>query len=111
MIISLITRNIAGQTKKGITMTMTFIGWSTGNMIAPQIFRSSDAPGYICGFVAHLCVYGAYIVLVVVTRLLLMKRNRDKRRAAGAEDKGAVSHELAFSDLTDQENPNFRYVY
>lgn len=113
MIISLITRNVAGQTKKGITMTMVFIGWATGNMIAPQIFQSSDAPRYIKGFIAHLAIYGAYLILVVVTRILLLTRNRKKVANSGIDNQGRenISHELAFSDLTDKENPNFRYVY
>lgn len=43
-----------------------------------------------------------------------------KRRAAAAatgesDETGLadqnISHELAFQDLTDRENPNFRYVY
>ncbi|PNP42011.1 hypothetical protein TGAMA5MH_06190 [Trichoderma gamsii] len=106
MIISLVTRNIAGQTKKGITMTMVFVGWAVGNMVAPQIFQQKDAPRYLTGFVVHCAIYGTYILLVILTRVILMARNR-RRDALVAE----VSHDLAFEDLTDQENPNFRYVY
>ncbi|KAH7346010.1 major facilitator superfamily domain-containing protein [Pyrenochaeta sp. MPI-SDFR-AT-0127] len=106
MIISLITRNIAGQTKKGTTMTLVFIGWSVGNLIAPQIFQEKDAPRYLPGFLVHIVVYGVYIGLVVLTRVVLMAKNR--RKDAVVSD---ISHELAFQDLTDIENPNFRYVY
>jgi hypothetical protein len=81
-------------------------------MIAPQIFQEKDAPRYIKGFVAHIVIYGVYLVIVVVTRLLLLRRNVMKRRAAsGVDDHDIVSHDLAFQDLTDKENPNFRYVY
>ncbi len=117
MIISLISRNIAGQTKKGICMTMTFIGWATGNMIAPQIFQEKDAPRYLHGFVAHIVIYCVYLALTIFTRVLLMRRNASKRKAAaerlgqeGVED-AAIGHVLAFQDLTDKENPDFRYVY
>ncbi|KAF9890628.1 hypothetical protein FE257_005759 [Aspergillus nanangensis] len=106
MIISLITRNIAGQTKKGFTMTMVFIGWSVGNLIAPQIFQDSDAPRYLHGFLAHIVVYAVYVCLVIATRFVLMARNRAKTQPGGE-----ISHDLAFQDLTDRENPNFRYVY
>ncbi|KAF7557253.1 hypothetical protein G7Z17_g829 [Cylindrodendrum hubeiense] len=106
MIISLITRNIAGQTKKGITMTMVFVGWSVGNLIAPQIFREKDAPRYLPGFLVHVVVYGVYIGLVILTRIVLMAKNRRKVEAVAE-----ISHDLAFQDLTDIENPNFRYVY
>ncbi|KAK4062352.1 hypothetical protein Trihar35433_9173 [Trichoderma harzianum] len=106
MIISLVTRNIAGQTKKGITMTLVFVGWAVGNLIAPQIFQDKDAPRYLPGFVVHLVVYGVYLFLVVVTRIVLLARNRQK-----AAQVAEISHDLAFQDLTDRENPNFRYVY
>ncbi|KAL1598193.1 hypothetical protein SLS59_007203 [Nothophoma quercina] len=106
MIISLITRNIAGQTKKGMVMTMVFVGWSVGNLIAPQIFQTKDAPRYLPGFLVHIVIYGVYIGLVALTRFVLMARNRRKDAAVSE-----VTHELAFQDLTDAENPNFRYVY
>lgn len=106
MIISLITRNIAGQTKKGIVMTMVFIGWAIGNLIAPQIFQEKDAPRYLPGFLVHIVIYGVYILLVIFTRIILMARNRRKNQATTE-----INHDLAFQDLTDTENPNFRYVY
>lgn len=105
MIISLVTRNIAGQTKKGITMTMLFVGWAVGNLIAPQIFQTSDAPRYLHGFISHLIIYCVYLGVVIVTRIVLMARNRRKNSVA------EITHDLAFQDLTDTENPNFRYVY
>jgi hypothetical protein len=83
-------------------------------MAAPQIFQASDAPRYINGFIAHMVIYGVYVGLVLVTRAILMRRNAKKERemresvlASGA----GVSHDLAFQDLTDRENPNFRYVF
>lgn len=84
-------------------------------MVAPQIFQTSDAPRYIKGFIAHLVIYAVYLALVVATRVLLMRKNALKRRAtsavSGTSEQDVVSHELAFQDLTDKENPNFRYVY
>ncbi|GAC75882.1 permease of the major facilitator superfamily [Moesziomyces antarcticus T-34] len=112
MIISLVSRNIAGQTKKSTVITMTFVGWAAGNMAAPQIFQTSDAPRYRKGFIAHLCIYGAYTMLVVVTRLILLRKNVTKRSAAeDSSNSDRIDHQQAFDDLTDQENRNFRYVY
>ncbi|KAI2950737.1 hypothetical protein CBS147323_10665 [Aspergillus niger] len=106
MIISLITRNTAGQTKKSLTMTFLFVGWAVGNLIAPQIFQDSDAPRYLHGFLAHIVIYAVFIALTVLTRVILTRRNKAKEG-----ESSDVSHELAFQDLTDRENPNFRYVY
>lgn len=87
-------------------MTMLFIGWSVGNLIAPQIFQDGDAPRYLHGFLAHVIIYAVYIGIVILTRVIIMARNRSKERVASE-----ISHDLAFQDLTDRENPNFRYVY
>ncbi|KAJ5893221.1 hypothetical protein N7495_004912 [Penicillium taxi] len=106
MIISLITRNVAGQSKKSCTMAMLFIGWAVGNLIAPQIFQNQDAPRYLHGFLAHLVIYIVYFFLVILTRVIIMSRNRSKESVTTQ-----VTHDLAFEDLTDRENPNFRYVY
>ncbi|OXC63267.1 hypothetical protein AYX13_06823 [Cryptococcus neoformans] len=43
----LFSRNSAGQTKKNITYAVTFIGLSSGNANAPQIFQSKWAPRYL----------------------------------------------------------------
>lgn len=88
-------------------LTFSNSGWAVGNLIAPQIFQVQDAPRYITGFIVHIVVYVVYICLVIVTRFLLVRRNKQKESATGAE----LSHDLAFQDLTDKENPNFRYVY
>jgi hypothetical protein len=118
MVFSLISRNVAGQTKKSLTLTITFIAWAAGNMIGPQIFQANDSPRYHKAWIAHLCLYGTFNVVLFVTRIIIMKRNREKRAAAlegedaplfAADDN--ITHAFAFDDLTDLENPNFRYVF
>ncbi|OLN97240.1 putative transporter C460.05-like protein 2 [Colletotrichum chlorophyti] len=133
LIFSLISRNVAGQTKKSTTLAVTFIGWAAGNMTAPQIFQESDAPRYRKGFTAHFCLYVLFNIFLVLLRLLLVRRNMSKRKAAAAADpanlaaeetsedgKGAagskasdekIGHSNAFADLTDKENPDFRYDF
>ncbi|KAI1762231.1 putative MFS transporter [Hypoxylon sp. FL1150] len=119
MIFSLISRNVAGQTKKSTTLAMTFIGWAAGNMAAPQIFQESDAPRYQKGFTAHFCLYVLFNIFLVILRVLLTKRNAAKRQdavtsAGGEHDSSShgdekIAHAHAFDDLTDKENPDFRY--
>ena len=36
-VFSLLSRNVAGQTKKSTTLTITFVAWAAGNMTAPQV--------------------------------------------------------------------------
>lgn len=114
---------------------MTFIGWAAGNMTAPQIFQDSDAPRYRKGFTAHFCLYVLFNLFLVLMRFLLVRRNKAKRTAAAAaadpssmageeisEDGKAgvkghggedekIEHSNAFADLTDKENPDFRYDF
>ncbi|GJC82910.1 putative transporter C460.05 [Colletotrichum liriopes] len=128
LIFSLISRNVAGQTKKSTTLAMTFIGWAAGNMTAPQIFQAGDAPRYRKGFTAHFCLYVLFNAFLVLLRFLLVRRNLGKRKAAAAEEiseddgKGGVAagpkagdekieHSNAFADMTDKENPDFRYDF
>ncbi|KAK9327540.1 major facilitator superfamily domain-containing protein [Lipomyces starkeyi] len=94
LIFSLISRNIAG----------------TGNMAAPHIFRNNDAPRYKHGFIAYLCLYIFFVVVLGLTRLIIIHRNADKVKNDVGVDKDSPEHHIhAFDDLTDRENPAFRY--
>lgn len=86
-------------------------------MAGPQVFQNSDKPRYLRGFIAHFILYGVFNGLLVITRFIIVRRNHVKRIAAAsaaALDVTAVDqkieHSHAFDDLTDQENPDFRYV-
>ena len=101
-------------------------------MTAPQIFQSSDAPRYRKGFTAHFCLYVIFNGILATLRVLLVRRNAAKRAAhvgsdadndgrplaegeGEGEGKGKgqgrehISHSNAFADLTDIQNPDFRY--
>ncbi|EPE34277.1 MFS general substrate transporter [Glarea lozoyensis ATCC 20868] len=115
LVFSLISRNVAGQTKKSTTLAITFVAWAAGNMTAPQIFQAGDAPRYKKGFTAHFCLYVLFNIFAAVLRVLLTRRNKEKRQAAAnalaieateqVDEK--ISHPHAFEDLTDKENPDF----
>ncbi|GIK02000.1 hypothetical protein Aspvir_006043 [Aspergillus viridinutans] len=120
LLFSLISRNVAGQTKKSTVLAVTFIAWSSANAAAPQIFRSDDAPRYHKGLTAHFCLYALFNIILLTLRTVLMARNRKKRSAAAAAAQVSpsetsvdekIEHSNAFLDLTDKENPDFRYVY
>jgi hypothetical protein len=109
---SMLARNVAGQTKKSTTVAMNFVAWCVGNAIGPQVFLTRDSPRYFIAFATHL---GCYVVLVLVLAFLrfnFISRNNKKdalvSQVAEARDDHLVH---AFDDLTDRENPNFRYVY
>lgn len=92
-------------------------------MAAPQVFQSGDAPRYTNAFTAHFVIYVLINLTLVAMRLVLTRRNAKKRAAAAALNVGEgskgdlakvdamISHAYAFDDLTDQENPDFRYDF
>ncbi|KAF2166292.1 hypothetical protein M409DRAFT_66760 [Zasmidium cellare ATCC 36951] len=110
---SLLSRNVAGQTKKSVAVAMNFIAWAAGNAVGPQVFLSYDSPRYFIAFATHLGCYTLLIVNLVVLRTTLSRRNkkRDEAAAAGVQEARDERMVHAFEDLTDKENPNFRYMY
>ncbi|KAK7203704.1 major facilitator superfamily domain-containing protein [Myxozyma melibiosi] len=112
LLMSMLARNVAGQTKKSLASATLFLAWAVGNMIGPQVFKSSEAPRYVTGFSVHMGCYGVIYGTLIYLRFYLKKENA-KRDALQDEDWRAseANVENAFDDLTDKENPSFRYVY
>ncbi|KAL2128522.1 hypothetical protein VTI74DRAFT_9082 [Chaetomium olivicolor] len=111
--LSMVSRNIAGQTKKSVVVALNFIIWSTGNAIGPQVFLTWDGPRYFIAFATHLGCYSLLVIVIVGLRFYLVRENkkRDALAAAGVSEAKDDRMVHAFEDLTDKENPNFRYVY
>ncbi|KAH8106299.1 MFS general substrate transporter [Cristinia sonorae] len=117
--LAIMSGNVAGRSKQVVATSLTFISWAVGNAIGPQVFQDNDKPRYTKAFIAHIVVYGVQLGLIVFLRLRLMRLNVLKRRAQGiAETREggqaageSIGHQRAFDDLTDKENPDFRYVY
>ncbi|KAK7408563.1 hypothetical protein QQX98_009268 [Neonectria punicea] len=78
--LSMISRNVAGQTKKATMVAANSVSWATAAAIGPQVFLSSDAPRYFIAFSTHL---GCYTLLVAVIAALRwdLKRQNDKKDA------------------------------
>jgi ACS family allantoate permease-like MFS transporter len=110
LITSCITSNTAGFTKKMITTAIMLCGYSAGNVIGPQTFRTSDAPDYNNAKAGAVGCYCATIVLMIILTWYNIRENkkRDKQRAA-LGDKYIIPDNVEFADLTDFQNPEFRY--
>lgn len=52
----------------------------------------------------------ASVVLIFSFRTMLSWENRRRDRMSGSQEQLDMD-ETAFSDMTDRQNPNFRYVY
>ncbi|KAG0691430.1 hypothetical protein C6P40_000047 [Pichia californica] len=110
LITSCVTSNTAGFTKKLVTNAITLIGYSAGNVIGPQTFRSTDAPKYNNAKAGTVGCYCASIILMSILTAYNIYENkrRDKQRVKEG-DNYVIPDNLEFADLTDFENPEFRY--
>ncbi|KAI6912599.1 MFS general substrate transporter, partial [Hortaea werneckii] len=101
---SLLSRNIAGQTKKSICVTLNFVSWAAGNAIGPQVFLKWDAPRYFIAFATHIGCYALLVLIIFLLRWHLKRQNqlRDRLAAEGISEAADASHQHAFEDLTDQ---------
>ena len=105
--LSCVSSNVAGHTKKVTTNAMYLIAYCVGNLIGPQTFISTQAPGYtgakvaivVCGFVSLFTLIAIYISYYIENK---------KRNSRPPVDMSHIEN-YEFADLTDKENPNFRY--
>ncbi|KAJ5618517.1 hypothetical protein N7528_006628 [Penicillium herquei] len=111
--LSMVSRNIAGQTKKATVVAATFVSWAAGNAIGPQVFLDWDAPRYHIAWSVHLACYACMTAAVIFLRFYLIRQNKKKDEMLAAAGVTTADPNLihAFEDKTDQENLNFRYVY
>jgi hypothetical protein len=52
MSLTMVSSNVAGYTKKQVTGALLFTGYCVGNIIGPQTFKESEAPGYQSAYIA-----------------------------------------------------------
>lgn len=110
--LALLSRNVAGQTKKSFVIASNFVFWAAGNSIGPQVFRDKDAPRYYLAFSILLGCFGVMIITLCLLRVWysMQNRKRDAKIASG-EVVPDITFTHGFEDITDRENPHFRYSY
>lgn len=103
--------NLGGYTKRTTSSALVFLAYCVGNIIGPHAFLEEESPTYPTGCKLILACAAAQICVVVALRVLLSRRNK-KREEAAAAAAGQSQDEAAFDggDLTDFENPHFRYL-
>lgn len=103
--------NTAGHTKKVTTTAIYLIGYCVGNLIGPQTFVTKQAPGYIGGKIAMVACYSVAFVLVCIIYLNYYLKNKKKEKLVSQMDLSDFKaiQNSEFADLTDIENPTFKY--
>lgn len=120
MILSLQTANTSGHTKKVVTNAVLFLGYCTGNIAGPFFYKTDQSPRYQLGIWSMIVSHLLEVIVILTLRVLLARENkiRDILQGIGEgeseEMRFARERErdrTAFSDMTDRENLNFRYIY
>ncbi|KAK7549860.1 major facilitator superfamily domain-containing protein [Phyllosticta citricarpa] len=115
MSLTMVSSNVSGYTKKQLTGAAIFTGYCVGNIIGPQTFRDSEAPGYHSAYIAMLVGYVVKLLSVVALYAYMWSVNKKRDREAAAagpltEEQKREAVELGMKDLTEIDNKGFRYT-
>ncbi len=108
-LLSLISSNVAGYTKKTTVGALYLIAYCAGNIIGPQTFRPKDKPRYIP---AEITIIVCWVLSILDLAFILFwyKRCNAKNAKARVEPGYTKLDKQEFLDLTDGENPEFIYT-
>ncbi|KPM40267.1 hypothetical protein AK830_g6289 [Neonectria ditissima] len=109
LIITVGMSNVAGHTKKSFMAATIFVAYCVGNIVGPQLVWSPTKAQHYPALWLGLIICYIICILASIT-LYFVLRNENRRRDALPVDE-AERDKLAFQDLTDKENPYFRYVF
>ncbi|KAG9695764.1 MFS general substrate transporter, partial [Aureobasidium melanogenum] len=102
--------NVAGYTKRVTATAFVFLAYCIGNICGPHAFLADEAPIYETGCKFIIACAAIQVVLVFALRALLVHRNKKRDAEFGLVSDMDTSEET-IEDLTDFENPRFRYSY
>ncbi|KAF5703588.1 DAL5-Allantoate ureidosuccinate permease [Fusarium globosum] len=112
-ILSLVSSNITGHTKKATVNGMLFIGFCTGYIIGPLTFIAQEAPAYKTAFNIMVACFVLNITIIISMRQIMAKWNNQRDQEYGPKP---VSNGLILEhgrqvdlDETDWENKDIRY--
>ncbi|PSS25344.1 hypothetical protein M430DRAFT_33094 [Amorphotheca resinae ATCC 22711] len=108
-LLSLLSSNVAGYTKKTTVAALYLMGYCAGNIIGPQTFQPKDAPRYVPAEITIIVCWGVCILdmLFIYWYYRRMNKKNEEIRAAPGYRK---LDKQEFLDLTDKENHEFVYT-
>lgn len=109
-VISNISANSSGYTKKWTVSSINLVAYAAANLAGPQTFIAAQAPDYHGAKVAMVVCYSCMIVILSLLLFINLRENK-RRDTIAASGGGQETYQgTEFADLTDFENPNFRYT-
>ncbi|ORY10119.1 major facilitator superfamily domain-containing protein [Clohesyomyces aquaticus] len=110
IVISMLSSNVLGTTKKTTLNSIVFVVLGAAYCIGPQTFR--DPPYYAHANISPIALWTLPILVLsgfyMLNRWENNKRDKLQTERGGVQEKGTAN--IEFMDLTDKENKLFRYV-
>jgi ACS family allantoate permease-like MFS transporter len=111
LVMVMISNNTLGYTKKATVNGLQILAYAAGNWIGPQTFRSTQAPEYFDGKLMVAIMYALAAATLVAIRVInILENKRRDRRAINVAESSGPTIGTEFLDMTDFEQPAFRYV-
>ncbi|ODV82937.1 hypothetical protein CANARDRAFT_178067 [[Candida] arabinofermentans NRRL YB-2248] len=110
--LSTVSSNVAGTTKKSTCSMMVFVGYSVGQIAGPQVMKSKESPTYKSGIIAMLVTLILNFAFIICLHFSYKFENDKRNKAQGELTFEEIEEGKAngFKDMTDKENPFFRYA-
>ena len=77
-LLSLVSTNVAGYTKKVTVAAIYLVAYCAGNIIGPQVFRPKDAPQYRPAEITILCCWVACLADLLFIHFYYQRMNKKK---------------------------------
>ncbi|KAF2972329.1 hypothetical protein GQX73_g1272 [Xylaria multiplex] len=106
--VSLGACNVAGETKKSFMAAAVFVAYCVGNIVGPQLVRSESKSEHYPALWTGLIIFYVITILAASALYVILSRENKRREQLGLDER--ERDRVAFKDLTDRENPYFRYV-
>ncbi|KAM5353399.1 hypothetical protein ACJ41O_000049 [Fusarium nematophilum] len=110
LVMVMISNNTLGYTKKATVNGLQILAYAAGNWIGPQTFRSHEAPQYYHGKMMVAIMYGCAALTLLALRFVNVMENRRRDKKAAEQPHLEENTGTEFLDLTDFEQPTFRYI-
>lgn len=110
MVLALMTANTGGHTKKAVTTALVWGAYCVSNGVSPLLVRTTEVTEHYPSLFIPLIALVSFCVAAIITLQCYLKRCNAKRDAIASVDEQAANC-MAFADLTDKENPSFRYSW
>ncbi|KAJ7099672.1 major facilitator superfamily domain-containing protein [Mycena epipterygia] len=98
LIVSWISANTAGSTKKSVVLVGYNAASSVGNIVGPFLFRDTDAPPYRRGLLSCIGIFVALAGSILLQVVNFMILNHLKQRQRIARGKPAVLHDASMDN-------------